>query len=314
MLSIKTRKWLAGLLIIAVTAANAVAFIHAYKFTHFTNKATRRTDDPEQLSVAARIGVLFTGIDNPRPTHKALPAVPYETVWIKASQKLECWHIKSPTERGTVILFHGYAGEKSSLLERAAEFSKLGFSTLLVDFSGSGGSEGNGTSVGYNEAAEVKACMDYIQSIQTRPVILFGTSMGAAAVLKAMKDYPLKPEALILECPFGSLYKTVCARFDMMGVPSFPMAGLLCFWGGVQNGYWAFGHNPSTYAKAVHCPTLLLYGLKDERVTLDETVDIHTNLAGPKTVRIYPDAGHDTFIARNRNYWINDVTTFVAPF
>jgi alpha-beta hydrolase superfamily lysophospholipase len=136
--------------------------------------------------------------------------------------------------------------------------------------------------------------------------------MGAAAILKAMRDYPLKPAALILECPFGSLYKTVCARFDIMGVPPFPMAGLLCFWGGVQNGYWAFGHNPSTYAKAVHCPTLLLYGSQDERVTVEETKTIYTNLAGPKTLRIYPHAGHDVFIPHNRKAWINDVVTFTA--
>ncbi len=154
--------------------------------------------------------------------------------------------------------------------------------------------------------------MDYIQSKQTKPIILFGTSMGAAAILKAMKDYPLKPAALVLECPFGSLYKTVCARFDIMGVPSFPMAGLLCFWGGIQNGYWAFGHNPSTYAKAVRCPTLLLYGTQDERVTLEETEAIYTNLAGPKTLRVYPNAGHDMFIAPNRMAWINDVVSFVA--
>ncbi len=30
------------------------------------------------------------------------------------------------------------------------------------------------------------------ESTNTKPVILFGTSMGAAAVLKAMKDYPLE--------------------------------------------------------------------------------------------------------------------------
>ncbi len=214
-------------LLLQVATANGVAFIHAYKFTHFTSTATQRTDDPEHLSFGARIGLLFTGIDNPRPAHKAVPVIPYETVWVQASQKLECWLIKSPAERGTVILFHGYAGEKSSLLERAAEFSKLGFSTFMVDFSGSGGSQGNGTSIGYNEAAEVNACMDYIQSKQTKPIILFGTSMGAAAILKAMKDYPLKPAALVLECPFGSLYKTVCARFDIMVFLRFPWLG--CF-------------------------------------------------------------------------------------
>jgi hypothetical protein len=85
---------------------------------------------------------------------------------------------------------------------------------------------------------------------------------------------------IILECPFGTLYKTTCARFDNMGVPAFPMAGILLFWGSVQNGFWAFSHQPEEYAKAVKCPALLLYGEKDEKVSRKEIDIIFENLAG----------------------------------
>lgn len=312
MISRKKRIWITVLVMGALVVANVVAYIHAYKFTHFTTAVAQRTGDPETLSLGSRVKILFTGIDNPRPAHKLQPEPGlYETVWVHSPRKLECWRSKTRGTRGTVILFHGYAGEKSSLLERADEFSRLGYGTFLVDFTGSGGSEGNETSVGYTEAEQVKACMDYLQNDSGKQVILFGTSMGAAAILKAMDDYKLHPSALILECPFGSLYKTVCARFDIMGVPSFPMAGLLCFWGGVQNGYWAFGHNPSAYASSVTLPTLLLYGTHDERVTLAETEAIFEHLQGPKTLKVYPEAGHNTFMPANRAAWINDVTTFV---
>lgn len=314
MLSTNKRKWLAGLVLTSIVGANVIAYIHAYKFTHFTNPTKARTGDPETLSLASRIGILFTGIDNPHPEPKVIPHTDYETLWLHTpkGQKLECWYIKSTQARGTAILFHGYAGEKSSLLGRAATLSELGFNTFLVDFTGSGGSDGNCTSVGYTEAAEVKACFDYVQNMKEQHIVLFGTSMGAAAVLKAMDDYPLNPAGLILECPFGSLYKTVSARFSILGVPAFPMAGLLCFWGGIQNGYWAFGHNPSDYAKAVTCPTLLLHGKLDERVTLDETQTIYKNLGGRKTLKVYTDAGHDVFTPVNRENWSRDVISFVT--
>lgn len=57
----------------------------------------------------------------------------------------------------------------------------------------------------------------------------------------------------MIECPFGSMYKTVCARFKTMNAPTFPMAGLLVFWGGMQNNFWAFEHNPTEYAKNINC-------------------------------------------------------------
>ena len=208
-------------------------------------------------------------------------------------------------------MFHGYAGEKSSLLERAEEFIKLGYSIFLVDFMGSGGSEGSSTSIGYKEAEQVKDCYNHVLKGGERNIILFGTSMGAAAILKAMDDYSIKVTSVILECPFGSLYKTVKARFKIMRLPDFPAAAFLCFWGGVQNGYWAFSHNPTEYAKAVTCPVLLMYGEADDRVSSEETDEIFKNLKGTKTLKSYPLGSHNVFGESNRANWINDVTAFL---
>lgn len=296
---------------------NLVAFTHAYRLTHFQQGGTTRTKDPAALNMIEKMSVVVTGIDNPRPAHKRLPSEPYQTLVIKTNAiTLEAWKVEVPQSKGTVILFHGYAGEKSSLLSRSYEFNRLGYNTVLVDFEGSGGSSGNSTSIGYHEAAEVVACYQYIQQLGEQNILLFGTSMGAAAILKACYDFPnqssFSPSAIIIECPFGSLYKTVSARFDIMGVPQFPMAAMLAFWGGVQHRYWAFNHNPATYAQAVSCPVLLLFGEQDDRVSMEETTEIYNNLKGTKTLQTYALAGHDVFAETNKENWIRDVSAFVT--
>jgi alpha-beta hydrolase superfamily lysophospholipase len=306
-----TKRRFGWALLLIFIVMNGVAFQHAYKFTHFSETAAARTQDPKELSVLSKAKILFTGIDNPRPEAKSLPDIPFKTIRIISTHELECWQMEVPRARGTVIMFHGYAGEKSSLLTRAKEFRKLGYNTVLVDFMGSGGSTGDGTSIGYMEAIQVKDCFEYI-SEQSKHVILFGTSMGAAAILKAMDDYTLPVESIILECPFGSLYKTVCARFELMHVPAVPMAALLCFWGGVQNGYWAFSHNPSAYAKSVSCPVLLLFGEDDDRVTHEETDLIFANLHGKKQLKVYTGIGHNVFTKSNEKQWVKDVTSFLV--
>jgi alpha-beta hydrolase superfamily lysophospholipase len=308
------RKWLRrgikALLVLFVFMNIAAAF-HAYKFTHFTNSNSNRTKNPGKLSFAQKIQTLVFGVSNPRPVNTLKPAAQYETIKLKSNKEIECWSIKTDSAKGTVILFHGFGGEKSSLLDKAEIFRSFGYNTLLVDFMGSGGSEGNQTTIGSKEAEQVKTSFDYLTKQGEKKIYLFGTSMGAVAIMKAINDYQIKPEAIIIECPFGSMYQTVCARFRSMNVPAFPMAALLVFWGGVENGFQAFEHKPTEYAKSITCPTLLLYGAQDEKVSKEETDAIFANLNGKKELKTYQEAGHENYLVKYKNEWTQDVETFL---
>jgi uncharacterized protein len=297
---------LAGFLLL-----NVIAFFHAYKFTHFNTTIKTKTQDPKKLSFAKKIKTIFLGIDNPRPENKIVPGRPYQTIRLKSNKIIECWLIKSEAPKGTVILFHGYSGDKSSLIDKAEIFLNLGYNTMLVDFMGSGGSEGNQTTIGYQEAKEVKTSFDYLDSSGEKHIILFGTSMGAAAIMKAMNDYHLKISASILECPFGTLLKTVQARFNTMHIPSFPMANLLVFWGGIENNFKGFQFRPVEYAKTINCPALLLYGEQDDKVSRKEMDEIYLNLNGPKKFASYPLAGHEDYLIHYKEKWKDDISAFL---
>lgn len=290
---------------------NIVAIFHAYKFTHFSDEIARKTESPKSLSTGQKLKTLFFGVSNPRPENKTLPKKEFEVVHLKSNKKIECWSIKTENPKGTIILFHGFSGEKSSLLEQSDIFNALGYSTFLVDFMGSGGSEGNQTTIGFLEAEQVKTAFEYISKSGETNIYLHGNSMGAVAIMKALNDHTINPKGVILECPFGTMSQTVAARFKNMGVPTFPMAGLLVFWGGVENGFWAFGHNPKEYAKKISCPTLLLYGAKDDKVSRSEINEIFVNLAGEKQLKIYPKAGHENYLKKYKAEWNRDVKVFV---
>jgi alpha-beta hydrolase superfamily lysophospholipase len=307
-----SRRKILTVVLVTFVAINVVAIFHSYKFTHFNSSSQPKTKNPDQLSLGEKLITLALGVSNPRPENKQLPNKPFEKVSIKSNRNLECWLIKTPNPLGTVILFHGFSGEKSSMLDKAEVFLNLGYQTLLVDFMGSGGSEGNQTTVGFLEAEQVKSCFDYASIQANKKVILFGTSMGAVAIMKAISDYNIKPTSIIIECPFGSMYKTVCARFKSMNAPTFPMAGLLVFWGGIQNGFWAFGHNPTEYAKNINCPTLLLHGKKDDKVSIEEIDNIYSNINTNKELIIYPEAGHENYLVKYPVKWQNDVSSFLS--
>jgi uncharacterized protein len=307
----KLFKRLGRITLIAFILLNIVAWFHAYKFTHFSNDSGAKTKAGD-LDFGQKVKALIFGINNPRPFNQLTPTKKFETISIQSNKKIECWFIKADSSRGSVILFHGYGGEKSSMLDKADEFLNLGFNTLLVDFMGAGGSEGNQTTIGFKEAEEVRSCYDYLLSKGEKKIYLFGTSLGAAAILKSIHDYSIDPAGIMIECPFGSLYQATSARFRSINVPSFPLAGLLVFWGGVQNGFSGFSFKPAEYAKSVKCPTLLLYGEKDERVSRKEIDHIFGNIKGHKQLKTFPLAGHENYLAKYRNEWVKQIGQFLV--
>lgn len=292
---------------------NALAALHAYKFTHFTTATgVKKHESAAELSNWEKAKIAISGIDYPMPVNRVKPNIPYETLVLQSNKKIECWLLRTAGAKGTIILFHGYTADKSKMLDKAYAMQAMGYNTMLVDFMGSGGSEGEQCTIGYKEAEEVKTCYDYLRGAGEQHVYLFGSSMGAVAIMKAINDYQLSPEGVVLECPFATMYKTVCARFRMVGAPAFPMAALMVFWGGAENGFWAFSHNPVDYAKRIKCPTLLLYGERDDRVSRGEIDAIYKNIAGRKSLRTFAQAGHDNYLMKAGDEWRDAVKNFLA--
>ena len=285
---------------------------HAYKFTHFAEKSSPKSGKPEYLPFTEKLKVIFWGINNPKPVNYHQPARTHETITIQSKEKLETWLIEPENPKGTVLLFHGYSGSKSGILNYAEEFYQKGYRTLLVDFQGSGGSTGHQTTIGFEESKDVKATYDYIKNrFPEEEIILFGSSMGAVSILKAVAETEIEPAKLIIECPFGSMRTTTQKRFEAMGIPTFILPDMLMIYGSIQNGFNAYAHNPTEYAKKIDIPTLLLYGAKDPRVTQAETDEIFQNLQGEKALGIFKNAGHENYLWRYSQEWKKEIDTFL---
>jgi pimeloyl-ACP methyl ester carboxylesterase len=304
----------------AFVALNLLAFMHAWSMTHFASSGGRPVGDEsnvEALSAWSKARLLVAGVKVARPENGPTPrdcGLDFTVCQYQAADGNQCesWHVPHADARGLVLLFHGYAGCKSGLLREMLAFNQLGYATLVVDFRGSGGSEGNATTIGFREAEDVAAACRYAARTLDEPSpILYGQSMGSAAILRAVAFNHVQPCALVLECPFDRLLRTVEHRFEAVGIPSFPCAELLVFWGGVQQRHWAFAHNPVEYATSVTCPTLLMHGARDPRVVPAEARGIFAGLGGPKQLLDFPDLGHGVGLSSDPDRWRQGVASFL---
>ncbi len=301
---------------------NLLAFRHAWAMTHYAtaNRRARKIESGRErsgpLSLFEKVRLTVNGVVVERPAEEMRPDemdLPYEVhVYQGGGGRLAAWHIPHEHAAGLVVLFHGYAAGKARLLPEARAFHDLGYACFLVDFRGSGGSDGDRTSIGYHEADDVMRSVAYTRECWPgEPLILFGQSMGAAAVLRALSQHALEVDAVVLECPFDRLLSTVEARFASTGLPSFPAAHLLVFWGGLQHGYNGFDHNPVEYARRVTCPVLLLHGRGDQRVSCGQIESIYRHLAGEKRLHIFDGVGHESYAACRSEEWKEYVGRFL---
>jgi len=291
---------------------NIITAFQAYKFTHFY--------DAGEITVKQdkngwdKTGEILFGINVEKKPNTILADTTFETVYLvtKDNIKLQAWHLKTDSvAKGTVVMFHGHGSTKSAIIKESEAFRKMGYNTFLLDFRAHGSSGGNTTTIGYYEAEDVELAYNYIKNRGEKNMVLWGISMGAATITKAVNDYALQPNKIILEMPFGSIVKAAEGRVKMMQLPGEPLATLITFWGGAEHGFWAFNMKPVEFAKKINCPVLLQWGKNDPRVSRSEIDMIYANITAPKKLVVYNNAGHESLCKNENDKWMAEVQSFL---
>ncbi|MFK7797347.1 MAG: alpha/beta hydrolase [Aureispira sp.] len=311
----KVLKLLLFLSLVFMVVSNIILYNHAYNFTHFVDKDLPKitTQSVKDKSLEDRLKLAFLGVEIPKSNNTIEPQTPFKTITIGDFPTLHAWELNSSrSPKGIVLLFHGYTSKKSNMLNNAYVLQKLGYHCLLVDFRAHGDSQGLETTIGYKEAEDVKRCYDYIQNKYPKlPLVLLGTSMGSVSILKAIHDYDLKPEKLILECPFKDMKTAVMQRFKRFKIPTVVLPDVLLFWGDWQTGIKSRTHNCVNYAQKVTIPTLMLYGANDYRVDRSEIDAVLNALPAPKKLVVFEKGGHDHIIDDVKKEWTAAVWEFL---
>jgi uncharacterized protein len=171
----------------------------------------------------------------------------------------------TPSEKCVVIL-HGYADAKVGAIAWAPVFRDLNCNILAIDLRAHGDSGGRYSTGGFFERDDVAQVIDQLLNIypgQTRQLILFGASLGAAiacAVAAGREDIT----SVILESPYTDYESAIAAQVRLMGLPT----GLLLS-AAIRCAQWISGAKfsevrPLNLLKQMKCPVLMIVGAEDE--------------------------------------------------
>ena len=310
-------RWLFWVLLVQFILINISAAFYADKLSR-VNAADEIPSATSSNNIFTKTWRLFTGPRQFQSLIADYPSFAFDTVLLKTDKGIyiEGWYSQTDSvSKGTVLLFHGVTLNKGRVLAEAAEFRFLGYDVLLIDFRAHGNSGSKTTTIGVREAEEVKLAYDYAAQKGEKNIYIWGSSMGAVAVARALAKYELKPAGVILEMPFASLQSHLRARaraLGFQGLPEKPFGFLVTCWMGWENGFNGLKHSTVSYAKKINVPVLLQYGMRDTYVRQEETNNVFAAIASSNKKLVgFETAAHESLLQNDQLKWETEVKQFL---
>jgi len=208
-------------------------------------------------------------------------------------ETLSAWWVPADEPRGTMLFFHGNAGNISHRLDYLLLFNRLRFNTLIVDYRGYGKSTGSPSEEGTYRDAE--AAWDYLRaarSVQPQNLVIVGESLGGGvASWLAVK---VGPRAIVLLSTFTSVN-------DL---------GAQIYWFLPVRLISRLGYDNAENLKRVKAPVFIAHSRDDNVIPFSHGKSLFDGAAEPKTF-LEMHGGHNDGFIFTRPEWGAQLAAFL---
>jgi alpha-beta hydrolase superfamily lysophospholipase len=210
--------------------------------------------------------------------------------------ELGAWLVRGNDEAPSVLLLHGNGGSRGKCLDRAAILAGEGCTVLLISLRAHGDSTGAFNDIGYGARHDVIAAIDFLERHRPgRPIVVQGTSMGAAAALFASGELGLRVRGYILESPYQDLKTAVWNRIENALPPLLDrivFRGLMLVSPLVLPALERISSVAAIEATPGEVPVLILAGGQDRRARPEEALAHFDRVRSHGTLMIFEGADH----------------------
>ncbi len=209
------------------------------------------------------------------------------------------WWLPARNPIGSMVMVHGGGGNKSSMLGRAAVFVEAGVNVAVIDLRARGESGGDKSDIGPGAALDVLAVVDALVASGRQgrlPLLAYGLSHGARAVVLAAAQSPTAFSAVLAEAPPFSLRDSLKRLTGSPWVPALPEGDL-----------------PGAFATIKGHPVLLLLGDADPEISETQGASLLSGNNNPASgVVVFEKTGHGVFGDSNLAQYRQSVGTFLT--
>lgn len=216
------------------------------------------------------------------------PATCEDAVFTGVGVRLTGWRCRAQgPKRGTVVYLHGIADNRTSATGVVQRFGSRGFDVVAYDSRAHGESDGDACTFGFFEKQDLGRVLDGLES---RVVVLMGTSLGAAVALQEAAG-DRRVTAVVAAETFSDLRTVATER-----APFFFTPGIIrrAFALAENEGHFHIDDvSPELAASRITVPVLLIHGAADRETPPEHSKRVLAALNGPKRLILVPGAGHN---------------------
>jgi len=182
--------------------------------------------------------------------------------------------------KGTLIVFHGNAGNAADRDYYVQALALLGYRVILAEYPGYGARKGRpGEAVFVNDARSVLR-LAFEQS--EKPVFLLGESLGCGVAAAAARDMPVPIAGIILITPWDTLLSVAKGKFPWLPVQWF-----------LRDTYDTIGN-----LRSFPGPIAVIGAGHDEVIPIRHAQELYRSLPGRKKMWTITGAGHNDWFDR----------------
>jgi fermentation-respiration switch protein FrsA (DUF1100 family) len=219
----------------------------------------------------------------------------FETVELATEDgdRLHAWWVPAQQARGTVLIFHGNAGNISHRIDYLQMFHRLGYSSFIFDYRGYGRSSGSPSEEGtYRDASAAWDHLTRQRAVPPGDIVYFGESLGGAVASWLAVRRP--PRALVLASSYTS-------ATDL---------GAQIYWFLPVRLISRIGYDNLANLRQISTPVLIAHSRDDEIVPFAHGETLFAAVAGPRQF-LEMRGGHNEGFVFARREWADAVAAFL---
>lgn len=227
---------------------------------------------------------------------------------------LKGWYAPADDNQTAIVLLHGHKGNRWQMYDTAKMLRRAGYGVLLYDARAMGESEGEATSVGYFETADLTAAVRFLREQGVARIACLGQSQGGATILLAAAKLE-GVRCVIAQSAYDTILNAIDRRYrEYFHVPGWLGGALLVFFAEQRLGIDAEAISPIDEVKNLRCPLLVIAGSADTRTLAEDTRKLFDAAPQPKELWMVEGGGHEDLYAREPHEYERRVLGFLRKY